>query len=709
MSTKTDRTRVVEAAEKFLKAGKLREAVAEYEKLAEIDPSDIGILNTIGDLYIRIGHENRAVEAYQRVAGEYEKRGLYSQALAIHKKVFRLKPDDAELALKLADLYGRQGFVSDAKETYAKAAERFLREKNKPAAISVYEKSARIDREDLAVRSKLASLYKDEGMIEASVEMSGEIAEKTLENGFPDKAEKVLLEARALLPSSLRIVTDLLEVYKRKNDRNKALQVIEQGLRADENNPQLLNLLGNLHFEEGDFKKAEKAFSDILAADPMNVNARIKLGRLSLLGGDPDRAYELFEPLVDNLVKKNRAEQAVGLLGLILANQRIYLPALEKLASIYRASKDYERLEIVDRTILAELNKEKVSEKTLAVLEELVEMCPDDEDLDEAYQKAKLDIGRTEPEAEPEPETVQEPKIEPPPDEAGLRIDTTLSQAELYLQQGLVRNARRILENLRKTFPDDERIAAKIETIEKTQTQLDEEEIRLRLHETSLLETQIQKGGQQTPLPLSEEAGAEEKIGTGDIFSDISEIVPLDGRKTESRDFYDLADSLQEELRMIRDVWEMQSKGLAIQFEKDLIQIVDDFKKDIQAKIPEDDAERRFQLGIAFMELGLIAEAIDEFLLSVRDKQRALESYHALSRCHRKNRNYPEAEKCLVQAMKLAREGTDVHHALEFDLAALLEENKKKDEALDLYRKIHKWNPAFRNVSGIIKRLEQTS
>lgn len=702
MNAKTDRIRVLESAEKLIKAGKLREAAAEYEKLAESDPSDIGILNTIGDLYVRIGHESRAIEAYQRVAGEYEKRGLYSQALAIHKKVFRMKPDDPEIALNLADLYGRQGFVSDAKDTFAKAAERFLRNNNIPAAVSAYEKSARIDREDINVREKLAALYKKEGRIEASVEVFADIAEKHLENGFADKAEKVLLEARGLLPSSLRIITDLMEVYKRKNDRKKAVQILEQGLKADENNPQLLNLLGNLHFEDGDFKRAEKAFSDILESNPMNVNARIKLGRLAILRGDPDRAFDLFEPLVNNLVKKNREEQAVGLLGLILADQRIYLPALEKLASIYRASRDFDRLEIVDRTILGELSKEPPTEKTLAVLEELTQIRPEDEDLAEAYQNAKQDIGRTEDEAAAEPEP------EPAPEKDSLLIESTLSQADLYIKQGLVRNARRILETLRMTYPRDTRIAEKLELLEQAQTQLDEQEILNRVHKTTSIEAGIQEDRRRVSTPVPETDSVEQKVGAMEIFSDISEIVPLDGRGAEAEAYYDLTQRLDDELRLIQAVRDRQTKGLTIQFEKDLSQIVDDFRKDVKAKVPEEDAEVRFQLGVAFMELGLIAEAVDEFLLSARDKERAMESYHALSRCHRKNKNFPEAEQCLTQAMKLAREGTDVYHALEFDLAGLMEESKNPDKALRIYREIRDWNPTFRNVSAKIKRLEKT-
>ncbi len=122
MSARSDRVRVIEQAEKYVRAGRVKEAIAEYEKLALSDPQDVGTLNIIGDLYIRLGHDDRAVRSFQKVAEEYERRGLFSQALAICKKIHKLEPANADFALKLGDLYAQQGFVADAKNVYAAVA-----------------------------------------------------------------------------------------------------------------------------------------------------------------------------------------------------------------------------------------------------------------------------------------------------------------------------------------------------------------------------------------------------------------------------------------------------------------------------------------------------------------------------------------------------------------------------------------------------------
>ncbi|MBP1661151.1 MAG: Tetratricopeptide repeat protein, partial [Candidatus Aminicenantes bacterium] len=109
MSSRSDRVRVIEQAEKFVRTGRIKEAIAEYEKLATGDPQDVGTLNIVGDLYIRLGQNDRAIRSFQKVAEEYERRGLFSQALAICKKIHKLSPDAVDSTLKLGDLYAQQG------------------------------------------------------------------------------------------------------------------------------------------------------------------------------------------------------------------------------------------------------------------------------------------------------------------------------------------------------------------------------------------------------------------------------------------------------------------------------------------------------------------------------------------------------------------------------------------------------------------------
>ena len=54
-----NKAKVLSAAEKYVQQGKLQNAIAEYDKVAKQDPKDLTVLNTIGDLYARLGKADR--------------------------------------------------------------------------------------------------------------------------------------------------------------------------------------------------------------------------------------------------------------------------------------------------------------------------------------------------------------------------------------------------------------------------------------------------------------------------------------------------------------------------------------------------------------------------------------------------------------------------------------------------------------------------
>jgi len=115
MSGKNDRPRSSEAAERLVKAGRLAEAAAEYERLLDGTAQDLPLRNIIGDLYVQMGHPERAVRVFKANIEALEGHGYYPQALALAKRVRKLTPADTSMAVKLGDLYSRLGFLAEAK------------------------------------------------------------------------------------------------------------------------------------------------------------------------------------------------------------------------------------------------------------------------------------------------------------------------------------------------------------------------------------------------------------------------------------------------------------------------------------------------------------------------------------------------------------------------------------------------------------------
>ena len=720
MSARSDRIKVIEQAEKFVRAGRVREAIAEYEKLAAGDPQDVGTLNIIGDLYIRAGQNDRAIRAFQLVAEEYERRGLFSQALAICKKIHKLTPEAADHALKLGELYVQQGFVPEAKAIYASVAERLAGTGKAAESIAIYERIVKLDREDHDARRALARLHRESGNLDAALQQLNDGADVRLEKGQFDAAAEVLNQALALRPGDGRSLVSLVEVYKRQGQPGKAVELLEKELSSTPDNIQLLNILGNIHFEAGDTKKAEEIFTRIVTAHPLNVNARIKLGRIQILKDKLDQAYELFEPLITNLVKKHRDEKAIGLLGLILESQKPHLPALERLALIYRSNKEVKRLEVVDRAILDELRRQGKKERMIGIYSELLELRPDDADLTRDVRALRLEMKLP----------VEDVREESPDlsDRDREAIREVMGQADVYLQQGLVRIARRLLENLRFRYPEDPQIIRKIAVIDEVRTHLDEDEIRRRVEKTTVLEAQYKErssgkkaeekraDGKKDEEKKAEETRAEEgkpeekrgegaraaeknaaggepeegkiaakprpagrfkpevldgaKVSTADLFAE-TDIVPFIDAETGERIYYDLRDAAAAELLWLAEARRRQLKGEASPLERDLSAIVADFRKDLLTKAAVPDSETHYQLGLAFLGQGLVTEAVEELTEAAKDKKLAIDSYTLLSKCFRQKGDLDEAVKWLKTALAEAKEGSELYSALSRELSEI--------------------------------------
>jgi tetratricopeptide (TPR) repeat protein len=731
MSARSDRVKVIEQAEKYVRGGRIKEAIAEYEKLAVGDPQDVGTLNIIGDLYVRLGHADKAVRAFERVSEEYEKRGLYSQALAIAKKIHKFVPDNVEAALKLGELYAQQGFVADAKQVLATVAGRLAETGRTTEAVAIFEKVVRLDREDVDARQALAGLFRTVGNVPGALDQLNEIAAVRSEKGQFEAAESVLLEALAIKLGDPRSVVGLVEVFKRQGRPDRAVELLEKELQAAPDNIQFLNVLGNLHFEAGETKRAEEIFTQIVTGHPLNVNARIKLGRIQILKDKLDQAYELFEPLINNLVKKRRDDKAIGLLGLILESQKPHLPALERLALIYRTNKEVKKLEVVNRAILDELRKQGLKDRMVTVYGELLDIRPDDADLAREARTLRQELGLAAEEvSEASPELSEKDR------EA---IRDVMAQADLYLQQGLVRIARRLLENLRFRYPEDPQIPRKIAVIDEVRTHMDEDEIRRRVEKTSLLEAQIKEKAAERkahekrseerrttrihkaaerseaepvrpapteapgpPKPLFKEDVLEgEKVSTADIFAE-TDIIPFVGSEPGERTYYDLQGLAADELRWLAAARGRQLQGEAYPLERALSTIVSEFRRDLQDKGGPTDAEARYQLGLAFMSQGLTAEAVEELTQAAADKALAVASYSLISQCYKQKRNFAEAAKWLEKGLTEAKLGTDQYYALAYELAEVLEAADERARAAALFREIHAWNPGYRNVASRI-------
>lgn len=706
MNGKIERARVIELAESKVRAGKLSGAVNEYKKLLEGDSPDPAIKNTIGDLYIRLGRTEEALGVFMSAVVNYENRGQPSQALAICKKIVKLAPEHVESIIRLADLLGVQGYVGDARKEYLKAEQILKKEGRNRELIILYERLAGLDREDTEPRLALAELYLKEGDVAKGVAVLNETARLLIGRGNLDQAGDILDRIKTLKEDDERTIVNLIELLRKKDDLNEAIRLAGEFLDRNPKSAQLLNLLGTLFFEARNFKKAEEVFLRILEERPSDVKVRVMLGRIYVLQDKLDAAFALYEPLINSLVKKQKDDKAIGILGIILSARSVHTPSLEMLASIYKSRNEKNNLEVVNRVLLEEYRLRGMKEQMFVVLSELAEMAPADEEIGREYVNLKREFGFAE-ERKMMPETAA--ALEEGEGEES--VVAVLAKADLYIQQGLLRNAKRILEILTQKHPDDERIGEKLVFLEKAKSEISDDELLLRVEKVAALEGRLKEKTSPTkeqPPAFREEEMGVEKVTAADIFAGI-DLVPHTTQQTAEIAYYDVGERIQDELRIIRAVLLQQTKGRISGYEKELSDIVSDFRKQAQEKISYEDYDTHHHLGLAFLEQGLFDEAIDEFMLAAQEEERAFECCTLIAGAYVRKQDFAEASKWFEKCLEAGAADSNQLHAVEYELASIYEQMNETEKALQLFRKVQEWDPEYREVASRVKRLTEST
>jgi tetratricopeptide (TPR) repeat protein len=110
-----DRVALLRHAETLVQQGKLDQAIAEYRRIVNDQPGDWNTANALGDLYLRNGQTDKAVELFVRVADRLGQDGVLSKAAALYKKILKLRPHDEHVLLQAADIAAGQGLLAEAR------------------------------------------------------------------------------------------------------------------------------------------------------------------------------------------------------------------------------------------------------------------------------------------------------------------------------------------------------------------------------------------------------------------------------------------------------------------------------------------------------------------------------------------------------------------------------------------------------------------
>jgi tetratricopeptide (TPR) repeat protein len=386
-----DRAATLRNAEKLLRQGKLDLAMAEYLRVVDEFPRDWNTGNILGDLYVRAGQVDNAVDQFVRIADGLIEEGFLPKASALYKKVLKLKPDHDHALLQGADIASSQGLLADARAClnalldkrrsrgdqrgvaqirirlamldpadYAArfAAARARIDMNDRAgalsdfkalaaeladsdrqseAVEALREAAALAPDDTEIRARLLRVHLQSGdyskardYATTSAELK-ELAAQLEDMGRPEEALAMLREAAKLEPGDIALSEHLARVFVERGDLTSAAEYLT--VDAAGNNPQLLLMVAEIRLRDGRLDEGLDIARRVLATDPLRRQDVAMIG-WTVAEHSPEAGFTIVELAADTAVSHADWPSAAAALQEFVTRVPNHIPALMRLVEV---------------------------------------------------------------------------------------------------------------------------------------------------------------------------------------------------------------------------------------------------------------------------------------------------------------------------------------------------------------------------------------
>ncbi len=459
-----NKAKVLGSAEKYVQQGKLQNAIAEYEKILKNDPKDLTVLNTVGDLYARLGQTDEACNCFKNVGDAYAQQGFTVKAIAMYKKLTKLR-SSLESVLKLAELYTQQGLFNDARQQYLQVAEEFLRSGELEQAVRIFQKTLEMDPENVAMKVRLAEVYIRLKKKDEAWQIFSSAAEQLRTKGQLTAAEDILQRMLTLDPKNSQALLMRGRNALEAGDSAAAIHYLQQVPDLDSQPDGLKSLLRA-------YLAAERLTeAGVLATKLVTVHNDVD-GLSSFVdalmkGGLYQDALNIYQQYSDRLMSLDQAKVLENL-HTIIGHVRNEPEALEVLLDLFhKAGENTHITEVTELLAHASVQKGDL-EKARGLYQQLATLEPQNPIHTQNLQQVSAKLGgapRSEVITAEEGTVILEeleataPSLEQPyPESVAAAVRAALTDAELFVSYNMPAKALGPLLSVLPQAPEDIRL-----------------------------------------------------------------------------------------------------------------------------------------------------------------------------------------------------------------------------------------------------------
>ena len=724
-----DKVKTLRVAEKFLEIGKIPAAIKEYCKIVEEEPDDFTALNILGDLHVRVGNHPAAISCFRRIAEHYREQEFALKAIAMFRKIDRLKPNDVEIATNLAELYAQQELIVEARAHYLVVANAYAKSGDTQAGLGVLSKIADLDPHNTDIRLKLAESYFKEGMSVEATAAFTEAGKNLCARNALDDAVSAFTRALAIDPANAPALNGLLTAHTARGTAYDAAEAIAHASAANPDDLELLSLLAKAYIDAEDPKHAEAATSALVTRDPSAYLRFLDVARLQLRVEGVDAAVGGVTRIVEQMLAEREDQQLLELVNELLTRDADNVQALRLLVRVHWWQRDAENLRAALDRMADAAQAAGLADDERYALTQLTRLAPEDgayaarlKELGGAAEEAAaealpdfgvsahgetaivnefvIESGETAPDAEERFEWNTVEDAAEPPSDAGAEMQFEQD----FTFEGVVAQEFSPSADAANGGEGDEdrKAAVRAQELESVDFYIAQGYADIAIDTLDLLETQF---GKHPDIELRRQ---QLKQGGGDSAVVLDAPKPVKQPTAEPVAEFSFTPENNKPAHVAHPP---VAKGPAI--DAGLAEIFEEFRVSAEAdNNVNGDYETHYNLGLAYQEMDLFEEALEEFqsaigLVSPNDgTPRYLQCCNLLGHCFMQ-KGVPElAVKWFNKGLHSPNTSDDERQALRFDLAAAYELAGDLSQAKSLFTEIYGVNVSYRGVNERLKSLE---
>ncbi|MBI5141288.1 MAG: tetratricopeptide repeat protein [Nitrospirae bacterium] len=377
-----DKAAIINQAQRLAAKGQIDKAIQEWERVAELSPSDGNVHNTIGDLHLRKKDQNMAIESFFKAAHIFQNEGFSLKAMALYKKVIYLDPMSLPALIALAELNAERGLIGNANENYLSAAEIYVKQGEFNEAVDIYRKMMYLSPSNLLLHIRIANLYSKLGLHGEAKKVYIDSAIAFQEKGDYMRAENLFNKALENDADDPMAYVGLGKIYIDKGQYADALGVLDRAMAKFPDHAEILIEKANAAFSAGRIDEALEAASKAAEADPANAQAQRLCGEILIDAGRHEEAWERLSGIIQGMVAEERYDESLALLSRMETITSHRTEVMRRQALIYRQLGNLDKSVEILKALGFLLLGEKDNEAALRLFREVQFLAPDDEEIE---------------------------------------------------------------------------------------------------------------------------------------------------------------------------------------------------------------------------------------------------------------------------------------------------------------------------------------